>query len=180
MGLPLLNPKYEKFAQMLAAGKPVSEAFTEAGYATGTSRQLHKRANTLRNKPHVKARIDELVAERLADMHEENVQVREKVALSKEYVLTRLMENVERAMQAVPVLNSKGVPTGEYRYEGTVANKALELLGREMGMFIQKAEVGAPGEFAAIEDPNKMRELIVRRLSLAGPKIIEGEVIDDE
>jgi hypothetical protein len=34
------------------------------------------------------------------------------------------MENVERAMQAQPVLDAKGVPTGEYRYEGSVANRA--------------------------------------------------------
>jgi hypothetical protein len=38
-------------------------------------------------------------------------------------------------MQGEPVLDRWGVPTGVYRYEGGVANKALELLGKELGMF---------------------------------------------
>jgi hypothetical protein len=33
--------------------------------------------------------------------------------------------------QNVPVLDRDGRPTGEYRYEGQVANKALELLGKK-------------------------------------------------
>jgi hypothetical protein len=44
-------------------------------------------------------------------------------------------------MQAVPVLDKEGNPTGEYQYNGFVANKALELLGREIGMFVERHEV---------------------------------------
>jgi hypothetical protein len=36
-----------------------------------------------------------------------------------------------------------GKPTGEYRYDGKVANRALELLGKQQGMFIDRHEVGA-------------------------------------
>jgi hypothetical protein len=43
-------------------------------------------------------------------------------------------------MQEQPVLNSKGQPTGEYRYEGSVAIRALELLGREVGLFTARSE----------------------------------------
>jgi hypothetical protein len=39
-----------------------------------------------------------------------------------------------------PVLDSEGRPTGEYRYGGNVANRALELLGKELGMFIDRSE----------------------------------------
>jgi hypothetical protein len=46
--------------------------------------------------------------------------------------------------QNVPVLDRDGRPTGEYRYEGQVANKALELLGKEIGMFVDRtADVSA-------------------------------------
>ena len=31
-----------------------------------------------------------------------------------------------------------GKPTGEYQYQGNVANKALELLGRHLGMFVDR------------------------------------------
>ena len=39
-------------------------------------------------------------------------------------------------------------PTGEYRYDGNVANRALELLGKQQGLFIDRHEVGQPNEFA--------------------------------
>ena len=48
----------------------------------------------------------------------------------------------------VPVLDRDGKPTGEYRYDGSVANRALELLGKQQGMFIDRHEVGQPNEFA--------------------------------
>jgi phage terminase small subunit len=72
----------------------------------------------------------------------------EKVALTQEWVLTRLMENAERALQHVAVLDKERKPTGEYRYDGSVANRALELLGKQQGMFIDRHEVGQPNEFA--------------------------------
>jgi hypothetical protein len=74
-------------------------------------------------------------------------QAIEKVALTQEWVLTRLMENAERALQHVAVLDKERKPTGEYRYDGNVANRALELLGKQQGMFIDRHEVGQPNEF---------------------------------
>jgi hypothetical protein len=59
--------------------------------------------------------------------------------------------NVERAMQAEPVVDAEGVPTGQYVYNGNVANKALELLGKEQGMFIDRKEIGA-GAFDHLDD----------------------------
>ena len=70
------------------------------------------------------------------------------VALTQEWVLTRLMENAERALQHVAVLDKERKPTGEYRYDGNVANRALELLGKQQGLFIDRHEVGQPNEFA--------------------------------
>jgi hypothetical protein len=59
-----------------------------------------------------------------------------------------LMENAERALQHVAVLDKERKPTGEYRYDGNAANRALELLGKQQGMFIDRHEVGQPNEFA--------------------------------
>ncbi|HZT31192.1 MAG TPA: hypothetical protein VFA33_14985 [Bryobacteraceae bacterium] len=59
----------------------------------------------------------------------------EKAALDRAWVLVQLRENVERSMQAVPVLDQEGTSTGEYRYEGAVANRVLESIGKELGMF---------------------------------------------
>jgi hypothetical protein len=57
------------------------------------------------------------------------------------------MENAERSLQHVAVLDKEHKPTGEYRYDGSVANRALELLGKQQGMFIDRHEVGQPNEF---------------------------------
>ena len=175
----LRDPRQEKFANLLASGRGPTESYKEAGYTT-SGKSAKVAASRLRCKPDVEARVNEIVEAKLKIEEKSTQRAIQKLAITKEYVLGRLVENVERSMQAVQVLDKKGIPTGEYKYEGSVANKALELIGRELGMFIQRTEVGAPGEFEAVQDPAKMRELIAQRLSLAGPKLIEGEVIDDD
>jgi phage terminase small subunit len=78
-----------------------------------------------------------------------------------------LVENVERAMQAAPVLDAKGNPTGEYRYNGGVANRALELIGKENGMFVDRKEVGGPGAFAELNDEELQQAIIEQTRELA-------------
>ena len=34
--------------------------------------------------------------------------------------------------------NRQGEPTGDYVYQGTVVNRSLELLGKELGMFADR------------------------------------------
>jgi hypothetical protein len=65
-------------------------------------------------------------------------------------------------MQAVPVLDAKGNPTGDFTYQGNVANRALELLGKEQGMFVERKEVGKPGDFEALTD-DELAEAIVQQ-----------------
>lgn len=63
-------------------------------------------------------------------------------------------------MQAEPVLDSRGKPTGEYRYDGSVANKALELLGKHLGLFKDKVEHSGPG--GGPIEVTKIERVIVR------------------
>ena len=58
--------------------------------------------------------------------------------LDPQVQLRMLTENVRRAMQLEPVRDREGNPVGQYIYQGAVANKALELLGKELGMFQPK------------------------------------------
>ena len=58
-----------------------------------------------------------------------------------DWVVRRLVQNLQRAMQFVPVLDSEGNPIGEYRWSGSVANKALELLGKHLGMLTDRQEI---------------------------------------
>ena len=43
-----------------------------------------------------------------------------------------VVENVKRSMQVEPVRNREDNPIGQDTYQGGVANKALELLGKEL------------------------------------------------
>lgn len=65
----------------------------------------------------------------------------QKLGIDKQSILRRLDQVVERCMEAEPVLDSEGNETGEYRFNATGANRALELLGKELGMFVERKEV---------------------------------------
>ena len=78
-------------------------------------------------------------AKRKADL-----KVAEKAIIDRAWVVSQLVENVDRSMQAVRVLDKRGQRTGEYQYEGSVANRGLELIGKDLGMFQDKTE--KPGD----------------------------------
>lgn len=86
-------------------------------------------------------------------------------------VLGKLIENVERALQARPVRGKEGKEQGEYQYQGNVGNRALELLGNELGMFINRKEVGKPRDFGGKPDDEldaQIAEFIAREEAGAG------------
>lgn len=64
----------------------------------------------------------------------------EKSEMDEAWILEQLRANVERAMQVEAVVDREGNPTGEYTYQGNVANKALELIGKHRGMFVDRSE----------------------------------------
>lgn len=138
-----LNKKQEDFCQFYLKEPNGTQAAIKAGYADGSADVTASRL--LRNAS-VLARIAELRGE-----------VNKVAVVDAAYVLTRLRENVERAMTAEPVRDSDGEPTGEYRYDGSVANKALELLGKHLGLFRDKVEVSGPDG-----GPITVEEVIVR------------------
>jgi len=60
--------------------------------------------------------------------------------LSADWVIRKLRENVERCMQLEPVTDKSGNPTGWFKWEPAAANKALELIGKHIGMFLDRVE----------------------------------------
>ena len=121
--MPILpNHKHELFAQGLAKGLSADAAYQAAGYKRDRGNAARLTAN-------------DSIQKRVAEIQG---KAAEKAEVTKAWVMERLKETVERAMQAVPVLDCEGKPTGEYTYQGAVANKALELIGKELGMFARK------------------------------------------
>ena len=124
-GRPLTNSKHEHFAHLVTKGESPARAYVLCGYSEHGALQS---GNRLLRKPDVAARVEELktaVSER---------QI-ERMAVDRSWVMAQLTENVQRAMQVSPVRDREGNPTGQYIYQGGVANRALELLGKELGMF---------------------------------------------
>jgi hypothetical protein len=58
-----------------------------------------------------------------------------ELGLDKRYVLQTLKTVVERSLQAEPVLDAEGNPTGEYRFDSRGATAAAVQIGKELGMF---------------------------------------------
>lgn len=120
----LPNPKHELFAHGLFKGLGVGAAYVAAGYNDSPAA-----ATRLSKNVKVRERVDELKS-----------VAAEKAGLTKAWVIERLIENVNRAMQYVQAKGAEGESAGDFHYQGNVANKALELLGREIGMFVDRRE----------------------------------------
>ena len=106
-----------------------------------------------------------------------------RVEISQDWVIERLRENVDRAMQAKPVLDAKGNPTGEYTYQGHVANRGLELLGKHLGMFVDRTEIKASVNrtvrLLSEWSPEEIELAIKARdklLALTDGSVLEGDV----
>lgn len=150
----LPNPRHERFAQELAEGKNATEAYEVAGYKRNAGN-----AATLKSDQNISKRVVELQEQRAGMAVKATEKAVEKLALTKEWVIGRLMENAERALTTQPVLDKDGQPTGSYTYDGAVANRALELLGKHLGILIERREIGEPGEFDRLADEEVMAEM---------------------
>jgi hypothetical protein len=163
--MPILtNPRHELFCQELAKGKSAHDAYVLAGY-----KESRKNAAALKSKSDIKGRLSELLTPRAEMVSRATQEAADEVQVSKAWIMSRLKENAERALQAVTVTDADGNIV-EYKYEGNVANRALELLGKEIGMFIARSEAGAPGEFAGLNNSRDIEQLIAERLGLGRPR----------
>ena len=107
----LKNPRWEKFAREVARGKSQRDAYKASG---GKALNPDSAASDLAQKPEVQARIEELT-------RRSTNKAMERCAISKAWVMESLRENAEKAMKS---------PRGS-----SVANRALELLGTQLGLF---------------------------------------------
>jgi hypothetical protein len=114
--MPVLNNvKHERFANHIAGGMTQAEAYKASGFR---AKHLSSAACKLAGKPQVAARIEELKG-RIAKATVKRVA--ERVAITKETVIQELWDNVQRGK--------------EVKGGSAVVNRALELLGKELGMF---------------------------------------------
>lgn len=119
-----MTPKQERFVAEYLVDLNATQAAIRAGYSPKTA---GSQGDRLLKNAEIAAAVVAAQAKRA-----------ERTEVTQDYVLTKLVENVERSMQAEPVRDREGTPTGEYVYQGSVANGALTLLGKHLGMFGEK------------------------------------------
>lgn len=171
-----LNPREEVFALMLASGKTQYEsyclAYPKARKWKRTS--VDPEASKLAGEPKIITRVRRLQAQIEAKVVDDAV-------VTREWIVDRLKEVAARCMQALPVRDKKGelvmVPietaSGDvelraiYTFDSSGANRALELLGKaEGGTFIERKEVGNPGEFERLDRSARERRIAERAARL--------------
>lgn len=124
--MPDLTSKQALFVQEYLVDLNATQAAIRAGYSEKTARFMGAENLT---KPNIQQAVRQGFRDRVR-----------RVEVTQDYVLGMLLKNVERAMQAEPVVDRDGRPTGVYLYQGSVANKALELLGKHLGIFPERHE----------------------------------------
>ena len=121
--------------ELFAQGMSIGKTADQA-YTDAGYQPNRKNASRLKANEDIKARVREL-QERIA----------KSVSLSREWVLEQLIDN---AIQA------------KTREDGSVANRALELLGKELGMFIDRKEIRTgPLDEATPDELERLREELV-------------------
>lgn len=164
-----LSPRRELFVAEYLKDFNATRAYKAAGYkAQGNSAVAA--ASRLLTFDEINARIQQKMAE-----------LSERAELTQEWIVERLRENAERAMQAEPVRDADGNIVGEYHYQGAVANRAYELLGRHIGMWPDKRQLtgadGGPIRIASAKDMNSddiAREIAETEAAIAALGTSEG------
>lgn len=166
--MPLLtNRRHEHFAQLVAKGEKPGRAYVTAGYSEAGADQSAAR---LLRKAEVCSRVAEL---REAVEKPSRERAIEKAAVDKAWVLSNLVKVVSMGMATEPIRDDEGNETGELKATNLpAANKALELVGKELGMFVDRKEVRT-GALDAIphDDLKRLRDALgplVSGGSLAG------------
>lgn len=154
--MPILrNARHERYAQGLADGLSQADAYAKAGFSANRGHA----SSLLKREGSILKRRDEILAERETAAREATAIATEAAGVNKAFVMTKLVEVLDRSLQAKPVLDDEGNVSGEWTYRDTAALKALDMLGTEIGMFVKRSEVGQPGDFQRETDDELYRTI---------------------
>ena len=147
MGL-LTNVRHERFAQEIVKGTPVRKAYTIAGYPANRGN-----ASRLRLHQGIKARIDELRAQKTAAVELATLTAAERAGVDQYWVLRNLRRNAVMAARVG---------------DRAAAARSLELIGKHLNMFTERKSI----EISYVDDAD---EYLAKLLELVGQPVLEHE-----
>ncbi len=135
------NPKHEMFAQEIAKGTAIGEAYVLAGYEGENTSAAAASASRLLKSAKIQARVSELLNQGAT---------RAIVSIQK------VLEKLDRAYDLAEKLDQPAVMVS-----------ASMGLAKVAGLIVNKQEVGAPGDFDGM-NAEQVREWIRERASASG------------
>ena len=138
---PLQNPKQEEFCQLIARGETQVQAYRMAYGSDNRSN-----AARLASQEHIRDRVHAIMSAKRKTLDLSTDKAARALKLTKQWVLDRLMKNAEECLENN---STRGA-----------ANRALELLGKELGLFIDRSEVKhTSDDLASMTDAELLAEL---------------------
>jgi len=135
-----LNPKQARFVDEYLIDLNGTQAAIRAGYSAKTAEQ---QATRLLRNAQISAAVEAGKAKRA-----------KKVGVTAEYVIDNLREVTERCLQRAPVVGPFGVQVvddegrGVWKFDAKGAIGALELLGKHLGLFVERVKIDNPEDIA--------------------------------
>jgi hypothetical protein len=136
----LANHRRELFTQLLFQGFPAVDAYEKAGY-----KRHDGNACTLANHPEVLARLEEIRGEQSWPVGTRAIAARANVTVET------LIDDSEKVFQ-------RAMEIGQL----SAANTAIKGKGILTGKWVERAEVGSPGEYDALSDEELERQIMER------------------
>lgn len=138
-----LSGKHERFCQEYVIDYNGTQAAIRAGYSRASAKQ---QAHRLLQREDINNRVRELQSEQV-----------KRLGLSQDYVVLQMLETYQCCREAHPVLEwdygiGEMVETGKYQFDSKGALKALEMIGKHLGMFEKKTAHTAESEKSNLLD----------------------------
>ena len=122
-----LKERRQRFVEAYMEDPNATQAAIKAGYSEKTARSIGQRLLT---------NVD--VSRAIAAAREAR-SIRKRI--TADYVLENLDEVLDKSMREKELINPvTGEGTGKFVFDSKGANKALELMGKHLGMFTEKVE----------------------------------------
>lgn len=122
-----LSPKQKSFCGEYIIDKNGTQAAIRAGYSKKTAKE---QATRLLTKVYVQRYLSSLISKQS-----------KRTEITADFVLNSLRNIAQKCQQNEPVRDSRGRETGQYKFDSAGANRAVELLGKHLALFVDRKEI---------------------------------------